>query len=272
LPPGGLLGRSIREFTTPAQFALIREQTRQRGLGEKSVYEIDIRRADGEERSLLVTAVPHFDRQGQFAGTFGVFRNITERKRAEAARRASEEKYRLAVNATNDGVWDINLQDGTIHFNESYAATYGTPSENEDHLAWWTDHVHPDDRDQTLSSFNAALNASVDVWRCEYRFRRIDGTWANAYDRAHITRDSTGKAQYVVGALSDITERKLAETATKSQLDELERWQDVMLDREDRVQELKREVNALCKDAGKVARYPSQDGSSADAEAKRPTS
>ena len=59
--------------------------------------------------------------------------------------------------------------------------------------------------------------------------------------------------------LSDITERKQAEEKIKGQLDELQRWQDVMQAREDRVQELKREVNELCRSKGEPIRYPSQE-------------
>ena len=59
--------------------------------------------------------------------------------------------------------------------------------------------------------------------------------------------------------IRDITERKRAEDNLRTQLDELRRWQEVMLDREDRVQELKREVNDLCRRAGETARYPSQE-------------
>lgn len=57
----------------------------------------------------------------------------------------------------------------------------------------------------------------------------------------------------------EIAERRRAEALIQSQLDELQRWQGVMLDREDRVQELKREVNALCRQAGGTVRYPSQE-------------
>ncbi|MBM3130749.1 MAG: PAS domain S-box protein [Chloroflexi bacterium] len=83
VPPGELLGKNLRAFTTPAQFARLQEQTKQRRAGEKSSYEFEIVRPDGETRTLLLTGTPHFDTRGQLLSTFGVFRDITERKRAE---------------------------------------------------------------------------------------------------------------------------------------------------------------------------------------------
>jgi len=76
-----------------------------------------------------------------------------------------------------------------------------------------------------------------------------------------------GEVSGVLGAYLDITERKLADDQIKDQVVELQRWQDVMLGREDRVQELKREVNELCRRAAETARYPSQPASSANGEA-----
>jgi diguanylate cyclase (GGDEF)-like protein/PAS domain S-box-containing protein len=83
VPPGGLVGRTLREFTSPEQYSLIEEQTRRRQVGERNPYEIEINCSDGRKRSLLVTAVAQFDDQGQFAGALGVFRDITERKQME---------------------------------------------------------------------------------------------------------------------------------------------------------------------------------------------
>ena len=71
--------------------------------------------------------------------------------------------------------------------------------------------------------------------------------------------DKEGQVTAVLGISRDITERKKAEEKIKSQLEELRRWQDVMLGREDRVQELKREVNDLCRRLGEDMRYSSQE-------------
>ncbi|MBN1576242.1 MAG: PAS domain S-box protein [Chitinispirillaceae bacterium] len=72
--------------------------------------------------------------------------------------------------------------------------------------------------------------------------------------------------------IRDITERKRAEEKIKGQLAELQRWQDVMLGREDRVQELKSEVNELCCRLGEKIRYPSQENRSADSPTERSNS
>jgi PAS domain S-box-containing protein len=81
--PGGLVGHSLAEFLAPEQFAAVRQQTEHRRTGETSAYEIEVSRPDGEKRNLIVTATPQIQ-DGQFVGAFGVFRDITERKRAEA--------------------------------------------------------------------------------------------------------------------------------------------------------------------------------------------
>jgi PAS domain-containing protein len=64
---------------------------------------------------------------------------------------------------------------------------------------------------------------------------------------------------HLVGLFRDVTERKRNEDHAQGHLEELRRWQAVMLDREDRIQELKREVNDLSRSKGKSPPYPSQE-------------
>ncbi len=84
VPNGNLVGRTLREFTTDAQYARILAQTEKRRAGERSTYEMEIVRPDGEIRCLWVSAVPQSDAAGRFTGTLGLFMDITERKQAEA--------------------------------------------------------------------------------------------------------------------------------------------------------------------------------------------
>lgn len=82
---GALQGKNLRAFTAPAQFNLVQEYAKRCQAGEKTLYEVPITRPDGQERTLLVTATPYRNAQGQFLGAFSVFRDITERKRGEQA-------------------------------------------------------------------------------------------------------------------------------------------------------------------------------------------
>jgi len=80
---GGLVGRNLSEFLDKEAFERVRTQTEMRKKGVGSKYELELTRPDGQRRCLLVTARPQFDGAGQFTGTFGIFRDITDRKRAE---------------------------------------------------------------------------------------------------------------------------------------------------------------------------------------------
>jgi PAS domain S-box-containing protein len=85
VPPGGLVGRAAQEFLTADQCARFLEQSKIRQTGEKTTYELEIVRPDGESRSLLITGVPNLDRAGRFIGTWGLFFDITQNKQAQKA-------------------------------------------------------------------------------------------------------------------------------------------------------------------------------------------
>ncbi|MFZ5788619.1 MAG: PAS domain S-box protein [Acidobacteriota bacterium] len=80
---GELVGRSLEAFVSAEEFAAMRRHTERRLAGESGSYEVPIRRADGAERSVVVTATPLFGPGGSFTGTIGIFRDVTEEKRRE---------------------------------------------------------------------------------------------------------------------------------------------------------------------------------------------
>lgn len=81
--PGQLQGHNLSEFLPSDEFAAIRQETEIRRTGQTSTYESRIIRADGQRRTLLVTARPRFDDAGLFLGALSIFRDITERQQAE---------------------------------------------------------------------------------------------------------------------------------------------------------------------------------------------
>ncbi len=119
LEPGTMLGRSLRDFVDQAQFQAILEQTGTRRSGESSTYEIDFTRADGQKRTMLVTATPRMGQDGEYDGAFGIFHDITDRKRMEAELREGEERYRELIESLPHGVGIV--QDRRIEYANNVA-------------------------------------------------------------------------------------------------------------------------------------------------------
>ncbi|MGC4121899.1 MAG: PAS domain S-box protein [Myxococcales bacterium] len=86
---GGLVGRSLSEFVDGETFERMQELTRSRPAGERTSYPFELRRPDGGLLTVTVTTSTQYDAQGRPVATYGIFRDITERRRAE------EERVRL---------------------------------------------------------------------------------------------------------------------------------------------------------------------------------
>jgi PAS domain S-box-containing protein len=167
---------------------------------------------NGEQLWVQVYRRPVWDdRQNQVVRFHAVAQNITERKLAEEALRQSEERFRLVARVTSDALYDLDLTTKTIWRNEGYQKLFGFPYTTTQELDWWTNGIHPDDRVMVLESGYEAIGSSAETWEREYRFRNYEGKYIDILDRRYIVRDSTGAAVRIVGAISDITQRKQAE-------------------------------------------------------------
>lgn len=93
----GLAGRNLREFLSPDGFAFVRRQTELRKRGERSIYELEVRRPDGSLRTIMLNAIPRLGPDGKFLGALSVFMDITDRKAAEGEIRAANEKLQATV-------------------------------------------------------------------------------------------------------------------------------------------------------------------------------
>jgi PAS domain S-box-containing protein len=102
VPRGTLLGRNFEEFIDLETLEFIRRQTEKRREGEKNAYEIEIIRPSGEKRHIVILATPWLDENGQFAGAWGIFRDETERKRAERELRFRVELENLISTISTD--------------------------------------------------------------------------------------------------------------------------------------------------------------------------
>ncbi len=140
-------------------------------------------------------------------------RSITERKQAEKALRESEERFRMAMDATKDGLWDWDIATDKVYYSPSYWSMLGydadmLPKSTEA----WLEMIHPDDQQAVFTANNDCMENRCETFLIEYRMRTSDGDWKWIQGRGKaVERDKNGQALRMVGTHIDITERKQAE-------------------------------------------------------------
>ncbi|WP_169788161.1 PAS domain-containing protein [Rufibacter tibetensis] len=118
------------------------------------------------------------------------------------------ERFELIAKATNDVIWDWDLADNTIWWNEGFQVTFGYKAEEIEHdINSWYGRIHPDDAERVVDGIHQVIDGAGTSWKDEYRFRKADGTYADILDRGTIARDSDGNPVRMIGAMLDITEK-----------------------------------------------------------------
>jgi PAS domain S-box-containing protein len=180
-------------------------------------------RRDGSRFFANGSVRPLHDAQQAITGFIKIARDETERRAADAVLRETEQRYRLVARATNDAIWDWNLVDGCVEWNEALHVRFGYgEDEVEPTGGWWFEHIHPEDRDRINASIQAVIDSPEDHWSAEYRFCRTDGSFADVLGRGQVFRDDDGKAVRMIGAMLDLTDRKRAEEALRELNETLE--------------------------------------------------
>ena len=132
--------------------------------------------------------------------------------RAEVALREGMERFQLVARATNDAVWDWDLLTNALWWNEGFQTLFGYRSDEiEPDLESWTRRIHPDDLVRVKQGIFAIIDRGDASWSDEYRFRKRDGSYAEIFDRGYVLRDAGGTPVRMIGAMMDITARKVAQ-------------------------------------------------------------
>ncbi|MFA6170684.1 MAG: PAS domain S-box protein [Candidatus Margulisiibacteriota bacterium] len=192
-------------------------------------------------RWMLARSVPERQNDGSIIW-FGYNVDITERKMAEEAVRQSEEKFSAAFKASPDLMSITRLSDGQIlDVNNGYSRLLGyardeTVGKTTAELSIWADAAE-------RAKFIALLKESGEVNDLEITLRRKDGTLVPCLDSAR-TFNLQGEP-CVLSVVKDITGQKRADNDFSKKVSELERFNKVAMEREDRIIELKQEVKKL---------------------------
>ena len=167
---------------------------------------------DGRPIPVLLSRSRLVDSRGQAIAEVHVAWDISQRKRAEDALRESEERYALAAQGANDGLWDWNLKTGEVYFSARWQAMTGYESgEIGNSLEDWFRLVHPEDLPLLRAQLEAHLSGHTAHFENEHRLRHKEGTFRWVLSRGLAVRQESGQAYRMAGSQSDITERKAAE-------------------------------------------------------------
>lgn len=173
-------------------------------------------RKDGSYIWVLAT----FSNQLDVPGVEGIvlnFKDIDQEERTARELKEAYERYELVTKATSDIIWDFNLITGEISNTDTFEKVLGHTL-NEMKRNDWESYVHPEDRAYVRNLLQKTLNDPIkDQWKAQYRFIKADGNYAWVSDNATILRNVKGKAVRMIGAMSDITERREYEQSIEAQ-------------------------------------------------------
>lgn len=228
-----VLGKNCRflqgEESDADVIATIREEIKS---GNSLQVTIKNYRKDGTPFWNALEISPIHDANGQPSHFMGVITDVTDQQftqeqyrkqtsvlerrieeRTEALR-VREERYKIATQAAQIGVWDWNLETGEVYVDPLLKHQLGyKEGEVLDEMRVWIRHIHPDDYRRVRASAEAHIRGEIPVFEAEHRMLHKDGSviWISA--RGSVLHDESGKPYRMVGTDMDITSRKEAEAA-----------------------------------------------------------
>jgi PAS domain S-box-containing protein len=208
--PRELVGRPSAAFVHPADAERAKQALAAAisDPGTPETVELRLRHKDGSFRTVEASGSVSHNETGAPVVVVHT-QDITDRKRAESALRETEERYRLVVAATNSAIWDWDIVSGGILWNgRSHELLRYSPGEMDSSIAWWYEHLHPEDRQPVTNGLHAVLEGAGGSWSHEHRFLRGDGFYATVLNCCSVVRDEQGRAVRVIGSMTDVTDRQ----------------------------------------------------------------
>lgn len=203
-----------------------------------------------------------FDNIGNPVRFIGTVMDITKQKKMEDALRTSEAQLSNGMMIAKLGYWEYNVDDNMFIFNDRFYDIFRTDVKKVGGYKMSAEQyarkfVHPDDFSIVDTETRKAIETKDPAFTHQLQHRIIysDGEVGYISVRFFIIKDSLGRTVKTYGVNQDITESKRNEEHFKSKMNELKQMNELMIDREIKMVELKKEINELLKSEGKEAKY-----------------
>ncbi|MCX6700472.1 MAG: PAS domain S-box protein [Methanomicrobiales archaeon] len=209
-----MLGTDIITYVVPHQHAEIAVAIQERfSSGRGASLEVEFITKTGQHITVISKGAPlHFNDQ---PAVLILLADISERKRAEEALVQLSDRLSLATRAGGVGVWDLDLVNNILTWDDQMFALYGIMREQSGGAdEAWQAGVHPDDRVRRDAETQMALRGEKE-FDTEFRILLPDGSTRNIRALALVQRDTEGMPLRMIGTNWDITGQKKAEEALR---------------------------------------------------------
>lgn len=210
-------GRHLFTFMDQAGVEDCKRQVERRKEGLSDQHDFIFLRKDGTPVHTSLHMSPIRDDEGKYIGGLAAVSDITDRRQAEEALKASRERLALALDATSDGLFDWDMKTGRAYFSSGYFRMLGyAPDEFPASFEEWEARLHPDDRPLALKVIAEYREHRRDSHEIETRIATKTGDWRWVLSRGRVTeRDQNGRPLRMVGTHVDINDRKRAEESLR---------------------------------------------------------
>ncbi|HEX6915456.1 MAG TPA: PAS domain S-box protein, partial [Chitinophagaceae bacterium] len=210
----------ITALINPAHRSRFTDMLANVAKGETQVIEFEITGLKGTRRWLESNTTPMRDASGEITALLGVTRDVTRRREMEQQLRESNERYELASKATNDVIWEWRIEQNEVYYSHAYEYEFGYPGGQLHPLEVWLRKIYSPDYQRVVNSLRAKIEAAdTSSWEAEYRYVKANGELAYVYDRGFLILDEEGRPVRFIGAMQDVTQRRLAEQELRNSND-----------------------------------------------------
>ena len=167
---------------------------------------------NGAEFQIADSAAPIINVTGEIKGVVLVFSDVTDKYAAQKRLKESEERFNLAMKASNDGVFDWNLETNEIYYSPGWKRMLGyEDNELPNDFSVWENTTKNEDVKKSWEQQQKLVTKQIERFVLEFKMKHKDGHFVDILSKAEAIFNENGKAVRIVGTHTDITDRKQAE-------------------------------------------------------------